>query len=75
MLAHRSLPTADTEPDRQRLLVGAGSDRGFVQWRPEHAGPGDVVVVAELEEQVEFLAQHGVVVARRPARGTAQTGR
>src|SRR5690606_18334291 len=54
--------SSDADPDRQFLLHRAGTDVGFVQCGAEPSVPGDRVLRADPQQQVELLAvQVGVV--------------
>ena len=52
----------DGDPDRQRVLHRSRVDRLVLERWAEPAGPGDGLVVADGEEQVELLGEQGVVV-------------
>src|SRR5205085_12284616 len=52
----------DPEPDRKRILQRPGIDTLAGQGGTMPAGPGDVLVVADLEQQVQLLREQRVVV-------------
>lgn len=65
--SHQAAPTAgrsaaDTEPQRQRVLLGAGRDGHVVERGAVAAGPGDALAGAYGKQQVEFLGEDVVVV-------------
>ena len=55
---------ADANPDGQRLLHRARVDAEVVERRPADPGPGDVLVVPELQQEVELLGEQLVVVTQ-----------
>src|SRR5258706_14122603 len=53
---------ADAQPDGQGILHGSGVDALAGECGSMFAGPGYVLVVSDLEEQVELLGEERVVV-------------
>ena len=52
----------NSEPDRQRILHGPRIDALAVQRWPEFAGPGDPLVGAQHQQEVQLLSEQRVVV-------------
>src|ERR1700722_967533 len=53
---------ADTDPYRQRVLQRAGIDGKVVESRPVLSGPGHELVVADLQEEIQFFDKECIVV-------------
>ena len=54
--------SADSEPDRKRILERPRIHSLPCEYRPMLARPGDVLVIADLEQQVELLGEQRVVI-------------
>ena len=55
---------SDRDPDRERVLRRPRVDARVVEWCAKAAGPGDVLRLAEAEQQVELLGEQLVVVGK-----------
>ena len=53
---------ADAQPDRYGILHGSGVDTLAGQWRSMPARPLDMLVLANVEEQLEILRKQRIVV-------------
>ena len=58
----RGRVAADRDPDRQRILERPRVDAGAVERRAMAPGPGDVLRLAQLQQQLELLDEELVVV-------------
>ena len=58
----RARRSTDPQPDWQRVLHRPRINTLAGQGRPEFTGPGDVLVVADRQQEVQFLGEQRVVV-------------
>jgi hypothetical protein len=55
---------AHGNPDRHLLLLGPRINAEIVDGGPQVSGPGDALALAQLHQQVEFLAKQRIIVIK-----------
>src|SRR5439155_16190343 len=58
----RARRASDAEPNRQRVLQRARINSLSSEWRAVFARPANARVVADVQEQIEFLGKERIVV-------------
>ena len=56
--------TADANPNRKTGLYRPGINGLVCQGRPEPAGPGNLLMIPDLQEQIQFFFEEGVIIVQ-----------